>query len=141
MSKSSRTMAFLAYLLSFVGALYVLIARQDDRFAVFHARQSLGIVLVAIVTPLLWGIVAWAGAWVPVAGPLIGLMLFALVIAISLMLVVSWLTGMVFALQGRMQPVPLVGSLVVRRPKVVPTGIEDIPPELLEEIAVTPAKN
>ncbi len=82
MSKSSRYLAFFAYLLSAPAALYVLLARRDDPFAVFHAKQSLAIVVAAVAAPLLWVVIAWAGAWIPIAGPLIGLTLFALLIAV-----------------------------------------------------------
>ena len=68
MSRSSRYLAFLAYLLSLPGALFVLLARRDDLFAVYHARQSLAIVIAAIVTPLAWAVVAWPAAWIPIVG-------------------------------------------------------------------------
>jgi uncharacterized membrane protein len=117
MSKSSRYLAFFAYLLSAPGALYVLLARRDDPFAVFHARQSLAIVVAAVAAPLLWAVVAWAGAWIPVAGPLIGLTLFALVIAAYIGLAASWLAGLVFALNGTVRSLPVVGSWVAPRRK------------------------
>jgi uncharacterized membrane protein len=126
-SHSSRYLAFFAYLLSLPGALFVLLARRDDPFAVYHARQSLAIAIAAIVTPLVWAVVAWACAWIPTAGVLIGLSLFALVIAIYLGLLISWITGMIFALRGRARPVPLVGARATRRPKAA------VAPELDQE--------
>ena len=118
MSKSSRYLAFFAYLLSAPGALYVLLARRDDPFAVFHARQSLAIVVAAVALPVLWGVVAWAGAWIPVAGPLVGLTLFALVIAAYIGLGVTWLVGLAFALKGTVRPLPVVGTWVTPRRNV-----------------------
>lgn len=117
MNKPSRYLAFFAYLLSAVGALYVLLARRDDPFAVFHAKQSLAIAAAAVAAPLAWLIVAWLSAWIPVVGPLIGMPLFALVIAAYIGLAVSWVAGMIFALQGRVRPVPLVGSWAAPRRK------------------------
>ncbi len=134
MNQSSRYLAFFAYLLSIPGALYVLLARRDDPFAAFHAKQSLAIAVAAVMVPLAWAVVAWGGAWIPTAGPLIGLSLFALVIAAYIGLAISWVTGMVFALHGIVRPVPLVGSWVVRRPEVAP-AIEperEASPELIE---------
>jgi uncharacterized membrane protein len=116
-SNSSRYLAFLAYLLSLPAALFVLFARRGDAFAVYHARQSLAIVIAVVVTPLAWAIVAWTSAWIPLAGPVIGLTLFALVIAAYVGLAASWIMGMIFALRGRMRPVPFVGGWVTRRPK------------------------
>jgi uncharacterized membrane protein len=114
-SKSSRYLAFVAYLLSLPGALLVLLLRRDDPFIVYHARQSLAIVVAALAAPLLWAVVAWTTAWIPVAGVVVGLSLFSLVIAAYIGLVGSWVTGMVFALQGAIRPVPLVGSWAIRR--------------------------
>ena len=118
MSKSSRYLAFFAYLLSAPAALYVLLARRDDPFAVFHARQSLAIVVAAVAAPLLWAVVAWGGAWIPTVGPLIGLTLFALVIAAYIGLAASWVAGMVFALKGTVRSLPVTGSWVTPRRRV-----------------------
>jgi uncharacterized membrane protein len=132
MSRSSRNRAFLAYLLSVPGALYVLLARRDDAFAVFHARQSLAIAITARVTPLVWVVVAWAGAWIPVAGPLVGLTLFALVIATYLGLAALWIAGMVFALNGMVRSLPVVGSWATPRRKAA------LPPPAESETVDTP---
>lgn len=143
MSRSSRYLAFLAYLLSLPGALFVLLTRRDDPFAIYHARQSLAIVVAAIVTPLAWAVVAWPLAWIPYIGAVIGVSLFALVIAAYIGLAVSWVAGMVFALRGLARPVPLVGARATRRPKaaVVPDlGQETEPPsELIERTSPSDA--
>lgn len=134
MSKSSQYLAFFAYLLGTPAALYVLLARRDDPYAVFHARQSLAIAVAAVATPLLWAIVAWAGAWIPVVGPLIGLTLFALVIATYIGLLASWIAGMVFALNGTVRSVPVIGSLVTPRRKAAPPAVAEYvdAPETIE---------
>ena len=54
MSQSSRYLAFLSYLLSLPGALFVLLVRRDDLFAVYHARQSLRLAIIGIAAPLIW---------------------------------------------------------------------------------------
>ena len=119
MSNASRYLAFVAYLLSVPGALFVLLARRDDAFAVYHARQSLAIAIAAIVTPLAWAAIAWPCAWIPYVGAVIGLSLFALVIATYCGLALSWVVGMVFALRGRTRPVPFVGGWARPRGKTV----------------------
>ena len=142
MSTSSRYLAFVAYLLSLPGALLVLLLRRDDPFVVYHARQSLAIVVAALVTPLLWALVAWATAWIPLAGVVVGLTLFALVIATFIGLIVSWVTGMVFALQGKVKPVPLVGSWAIRRVAKAapePDSEEESSADLIERTSVTDA--
>ena len=143
MSRSSRYLAFLAYLLSLPGALFVLLARRDDPFAIYHARQSLVIAIAAIVTPLVWAAVAWPLAWIPIVGPVIGVALFALVIAAYVGLAVSWITGMAFALRGLARPVPLVGAWATRRPKaaVAPDSTleTETPHELIERTSSSDA--
>ena len=126
MSNSSRYLAFIAYLLSLPGALFVLLARRSDAFAVYHARQSLAIAIAAIVTPLAWVVVAWPSAWIPYVG-----------------LAVSWVVGMVFALRGLAKPAPLVGAWATRRPRVAvaPDAEQETetPSELIERTSPSDA--
>ncbi len=109
MSKSSRYLAFLAYLLSVVGALYVLLTQRRDAFAVYHARQSLALALAALAAPLAWMVCAWALLWVPLAGPVAAVALFALLIGIYVGLAIAWVAGMLYALQGRVKAIPFFG--------------------------------
>jgi uncharacterized membrane protein len=142
-SRSSRYLAFVAYLLSLPGALLVLLTRRDDPFAVYHARQSLAIAIAAIVTPLAWVVVAWPLAWIPYVGPVMGVTLFALVIGAYVGLAVSWVAGMIFALRGLVRPVPLVGARATRRPRaaVVPDPEQETEPstELIERTSPSDA--
>jgi uncharacterized membrane protein len=142
-SRSSRYLAFVAYLLSLPGALLVLLTRRDDPFAVYHARQSLAIAIAAIVTPLAWVVVAWPLAWIPYVGPVMGVTLFALVIAAYVGLAVSWVAGMIFALRGLVRPVPLVGARATRRPRaaVAPDPEQETEPstELIERTSPSDA--
>jgi uncharacterized membrane protein len=115
-SRSSRYLAFFAYLLSLPGALYILGAHRRDRFAAYHARQSLAIALIALGAPLAWFVVGWLLAWFPFVGPVAAAALFALVIAVFAGLAVDSLIGMAYALQGRVRAVPLAGRLASRLP-------------------------
>jgi uncharacterized membrane protein len=116
-SKPSRIAAFLAYLLSAVGCLYVLLARRRDDFAVYHVRQSLALLFAAVGLPLLWAAVSWVLAWIPTVGPVLGAMLFSLVIAGELAAMIDWFIGMSNALRGRQKALPLIGAYAEgRRP-------------------------
>ena len=132
MSKPSQSLAFLSYLLSLPGALYVLLGRRDDAFAVYHAKQSLALVLSAIVVPLIWAIIAWGLAWIPLAGGMISVVLFALVIAAYIALIYSWIVGLVYAWQGRVKAIPFVGTWAGRLParavSVSPIAAESLEP-------------
>jgi len=110
----SRYVAFFAYLLSVIGAVVVLLLRRDDRFAVYHAKQSLGLVLLAVVAVVVWTVAGWLMSWVPYVGFILAMATFALVIAAYITLVIGWLIGMKYALEEKMQPVPVVGGLIQR---------------------------
>ena len=109
-----KHVALLAYLLSIVGAAYVLFARRKEEFAVYHAKQSLGLGLLAIVILLIWGVAGWLLSWIPYLGFIFAVAAFALVIAAYIGLLIAWLFDMKFALDERMQPVPVVGGLIQR---------------------------
>ena len=116
MSRPKRILAFVAYLLSILGWVYVLLFRREDELAVYHAKQSLVLTLVAIGSAVVWLLGSWILAWIPLAGPLIAAALFSQVILITVFLVVAWLLGMFYALQSRMRPLPVVGKWAERIP-------------------------
>jgi uncharacterized membrane protein len=109
-SEPNRTLAFLAYLLTVPGWLYVLLFRRKDQFAVFHAKQSAVLTLVAIGVPLAWLIVSWILSWIPLVGFILAVALFSLVMAAYAVLIVDWIIGMVFSLQLKYTPLPVVGG-------------------------------
>ena len=143
MSRSSRYLAFLAYLLSLPGALFVLLARRDDLFAVYHARQSLAITIAAIATPLAWAVVAWPLAWIPIVGGVFGVALFALVIAAEIGLAASWIIGMIFALRGMARTTPFVGAWATRGLKATaesePAPASETAAEMIERTTTSDA--
>ncbi len=139
MSTSSRYLAFLSYLLSLPGALFVLLARRDDSFAIFHARQSLALAIVALITPLIWGVLAWGLAWIPLVGPMLGVILFALVIATYVGLFFSWIAGMIYSLKGIVRPIPLIGARATRRRAAQPSPTSETAAELIERTSTSDA--
>ncbi|HKJ84770.1 MAG TPA: hypothetical protein VKA06_01780 [Spirochaetia bacterium] len=115
MKANERALAAMAYLLSVVGAAPVLLLGGDRRFARFHALQSLGIFLVALVALLAWIVVGWVLALaIPIVGPTLAAALFALVITLFIVLVVITFVGAVHALRGERKPVPLIGIGIIR---------------------------
>lgn len=107
-------MAFLSYLISIVGAAVVLLNPKRTSYAAFHARQSLGIFLLAVLMSIAWVVAGWIVIWIPVAGPAFAAALFTLVIATYIILFVCWIKGMVNALKGKMDPVPIVGASIAK---------------------------
>ncbi len=104
-----RYPAFLAYLLGIFGWLYVFLFHRRDGFAVYHARQSMAITIIAVVTPIVWVVAAWAVSWVPMIGAIAGASLFAFVIMTYIALAVAWVMGIVHVWQAKARPVPFVG--------------------------------
>lgn len=114
LDKREHTMAFLSYLISIVGAAVVLLNPKRTSYAAFHARQSLGIFLLAVLMSIAWVVAGWIVIWIPVAGPAFAAALFTLVIATYIILFVCWIKGMVNALKGKMDPVPIVGASIAK---------------------------
>ncbi len=110
MSEPNKTLAFLAYLLTVPGWLYVLLFRRDDNFAVFHAKQSAVLTVVAVGAPLVWLVAGWIVSWIPLVGFILAAASFSLVIAAYAVLIADWVIGMVFALQLKRTPLPVVGG-------------------------------
>lgn len=116
MNQYSRGSAFLAYFLLIIGWVYVLVFRRKDELAIFHVRQSITLVIVAVVTIGVWAAFGLVITVIPYAGAIIATATFALVMVASLVFFVLWITGMIFAVQQKMKPLPLTGRWADRLP-------------------------
>jgi hypothetical protein len=114
MSKTSRLPAVLAYI-PIIGWLYVYFLQRENVSAMFHLRQSIALCLFLIGTVLLWAVVAWLLAWIPFLA-ILGIALFALVIAAWLFGFVALVLGLVNALRNRLAPLPGLGRWADRLP-------------------------
>jgi uncharacterized membrane protein len=99
-----RTVAMVAYL-TFIGLIVAIVMHNSNktRLASFHLRQSLGLMLTAIIY--------WPINFILLFVPILG-WLITLVVLVSLL--VLWVMGLMGALQGTMKPVPVVGPLYQR---------------------------
>jgi uncharacterized membrane protein len=114
-STSDRILAFLAYLLLVIGWVIVLLFGRRSRFAVFHMKQSIALVLSLAAIAAGWLLFAWLIAWVPLAFGL-GMAAFSIVLAALFVGAIAWVMGMVNALRGKVVLLPFVGSLGLRLP-------------------------
>ncbi len=96
-SGASKLFAFLAYLLGIIGFVIILLAKKDDKFAMYHAKQSLVLYIAGVIIYI-------AGLFIPIIGWFFILPLGYLLIAIL------WIFGIVRALTGVEKPLPLIGS-------------------------------
>jgi uncharacterized membrane protein len=116
-NRSSQVLAFLAYALLLVGWFLVMLLARRDRFAAYHARQSLALSLAVIIAPLVWAVLAWLVAWIPTVGVVVSAASFSLVIGLYIVAVVAWITGMVNAAKAQVKPLPFFGDWARRLPE------------------------
>ena len=115
MSGSSRLPAVVAYLIPVIGWLYVYFFQRQNSPAMYHLRQSIGLLLFLIGVMAGWAATAWVLALIPYAAVL-SIALFAIVIAAYLFGIVAWILGLINALRNRLAPLPLFGQWVSRLP-------------------------
>jgi len=91
-SSNGQMLAVVSYL-TLIGWIIAFVMYQNDKseLAIYHIRQSLGILII--------GIIGWIVFWIPILGWLAAIFLF-----------VMWLMGIIYAAQGEMKPVPLLGK-------------------------------
>ncbi len=90
-----KVIAIISYITIVGWVAGMLMNKEKSAFASFHLRQSLGTLLMWTVAPMV--------AWVPVAGWVAGptLMIGGFVF---------WVIGIIAAIQGKQQEVPIVGK-------------------------------
>jgi uncharacterized membrane protein len=111
---SSRLPAALAYI-PIIGWLYVYLFERKNALAVYHLRQSVGLVLFLVGALAAWAIVAWIIAWIPYMA-VVGIALFTMVIAAALFSALAWIFGLINAFSNRSTPLPLFGRWASRLP-------------------------
>lgn len=90
-----KLLAFIVVLLSIIGFFIALIAKRDNKYVMFYAKQSLVLFfcfLIASISDLI---------------PVIGIVISPLLIAVS---VVLWIVSMIYSLSGEMKQTPLIGQ-------------------------------
>lgn len=93
-----KIFAFLATFLSILGFIIALIAKKEDRYVMFYAKQSLVIFIMAIVGSIISTLVMW----IPFFGEVISY-------AINLIVLVLWIFSWAYALSDKEKEVPIVG--------------------------------
>lgn len=115
MSLSSRVSAIIAYVVPVLGWLYVYLFQRKDEFAVYHLKQSIGLVIFVVGTFILWAVVAYVIAYLPYMA-VFGLTLFTLVIAAYIFAFIVWIKGILNVLSSEMKPLPGIGERANRLP-------------------------
>ena len=111
MQKPNRLLAFLSYLIPFLGSAIAIVSDRKNAFALYHACQALVMFLAAALLPIAWLVVAWLAAWIPIAGPTFSAASFSMVMVGYVALLFIWLAGMVNALRSeRLTQLFIVGK-------------------------------
>ena len=95
----SNLFAFLAAFLSIIGFAIAILAKRDDKYVMYYAKQSLVIFIVAVIV----GIIKWIVIWIPIIG-------WAVYSTLSIIVFVLWLLSWIYALSGKEKEVPIVGK-------------------------------
>ena len=95
-----KIFAFIAYLLSIIGFLIVILAKKDNKFAMYHAKQSLVLFIVYIIGWVILVFIPFLG-W--------GLMPIWWII-----MVIFTVIGIINALTGKQKPLPIIGKYATK---------------------------
>lgn len=111
---ADRRFAALAYILPVVGGLLGLALDGGNPLTRVHARQSISTVIALIITFFVWAAVGYVLSLIPIAGPIVAIALFSLVIAMAAFLAANWLFSFVLALRGEERTIPFANRVALR---------------------------
>lgn len=97
-SDDDKVFAFLGVFLTIIGFIIVLLAKKDNKYAMYYAKQGLVLFIVAVIVGVIGGII-W---WIPFVGFIINQLLW-------LFLLILWIIGIIYSLSGETKPIPLIG--------------------------------
>jgi uncharacterized membrane protein len=93
--EDGKIFAFLGVFLGIIGFIVVMLAKKDNRYAMYYAKQGL-------VLTIAW-MIFWVIMLIPVLGWIIGILGYILML-------VLWVIGWIYALSGEQKHIPLIGQ-------------------------------
>lgn len=111
---NGRLFAILAYIVPVIGGIIGIVVNGDNALTRKHSQQTIGAILTMVVAFLIWVIVGFIIALIPFVGPIATVCLFALIIAYYILLGVSWIVGLIYAIQGRDMEFPIASRMTKR---------------------------
>lgn len=96
-NSESKIFAFLGVFLTIIGFIIVILTRKDDKYAMYYAKQGLGLFIAGVLVWVITIILAFL-----LIGFIIGPIL-------NVVLLILWIIGIVYSLSGEMKPIPLIG--------------------------------
>ncbi len=98
LKEDSKLFAFLAILLSVAGFIIALLAKRNDKYVMFYAKQSLILFIAGIITKILSVLLVLT---------IIGIIAVPVLWAIYIIL---WIIALINSLSGKQKPTPLIGQ-------------------------------
>ncbi len=87
----TKLFAFLATFLSILGFIIALIAKRDNKYVMFYAKQSLVVFIGFVIAEIL--------DFIPIVGTIA-----------RVFMVILWIFSWVYALSGKMKDTPIIGQ-------------------------------
>lgn len=91
--------AFLGVLLTILGFILVLLAKKENRYAMYYARQGLVLFILYVIVAIIGKVLGW----LPFVGGVINALLWIGVI-------ILWIVGLIYSLSGAEKDIPLIGE-------------------------------
>ena len=95
LAEDSKLFAFLAVFLCIVGFIIALLAKKDDKYVIYYAKQS----LILFISFLIVSMVTWIPVIGWITGPILTILLFIL-----------WIIALVYSVSGEMKETPIIGQ-------------------------------
>tara|TARA_Y100000031_G_C8160303_1_gene356652 strand:- start:518 stop:850 length:333 start_codon:yes stop_codon:yes gene_type:complete len=97
--EDGKVFAFLGIFLTVIGFIIVLLAKKDNKYAMYYAKQGLVLFIAYVIAAIVNMILAFI--------PFIG---WLLMLVIWIGLLVLWVFGLVYSLSGEEKEIPLIGQ-------------------------------
>ena len=110
--ENGKLCAILTWFLPLVGLIWYFAddKMRKNKFAGFHLKQVLVLVIVSLVINIGALIVGGILAFIPILGWIVGILLWILVSIVNVAIFVFWVMGLISAFQGKEKELPLIGK-------------------------------
>lgn len=96
--EENKLIAFIGYF--WLLCLVPLLAKKDSPYAQFHGKQGLALAIAVTI----WWVASWILGLIPVLG-------WIIIVLGNIVLFVLWLIGIINALSGKTNKLPIIGDL------------------------------
>jgi uncharacterized membrane protein len=95
--EEGKVFAFLGVFLTIIGFIIVLLAKKDNKYAMYYAKQGLVLFIAAVIVGIVGSIIPFLG-W------------FVILPIGNIIILILWIIGWINALSGKEKPIPWIGQ-------------------------------